>query len=154
MGEKMRHEFKTQLDIIKNDHKKLAYDIEKVETKTKQDFLTVNPNRELPLPKDEKERLRNLANKVDNQNKDLFSTNKTQNNILGLQENTLLNLNDQGQRLHGINAKLGEIEQNLSFSEQMVGVLANRELFYRFKLALIVFLLFLADIIVLYIKML
>ena len=154
MGEKMRNEFKTQLDIIKNDHKKLAYDIEKVETKTKQDFLTVNPNRELPLPKDEKERLGNLANKVDNQNKDLFSTNKTQNNILGLQENTLLNLNDQGQRLHGINAKLGEIEQNLSFSEQMVGVLANRELFYRFKLALIVFLLFLADIIVLYIKML
>jgi hypothetical protein len=154
MGEKMRHEFKTQLDIIKNDHKKLAYDIEKVETKTKQDFLTVNPNRELPLPKDEKERLRNLANKVENQNKDLFSTNKTQNNILGLQEDTLLNLNDQGQRLHGINAKLGEIEQNLSFSEQMVGVLANRELFYRFKLALIVFLLFLADIIVLYIKML
>ena len=154
MGEKMRHEFKTQLDLIKNDHKKLAYDIEKVETKTKQDFLTVNPNRELPLPKDEKERLRNLANKVDNQNKDLFSTNKTQNNILGLQENTLLNLNDQGQRLHGINAKLGEIEQNLSLSEQIVGVLANRELFYRFKLALIVFLLFLADIIVLYIKML
>lgn len=153
MGEKMRNEFKTQIDIIKNDQKKLAYDIDKVEMKTKQDFLTVNPNRELPLPKDEKERMRNLANKLDDQKKDLFQTNKTQNNILSLQENTLLNLNDQGQRLQGINTKLGEIEQNLSLSEQIVGVMANRELFYRFKLALIVFLLFLADIIVLYIKM-
>lgn len=154
MGEKMRNEVKTQLENIKNDHKKLAYDIEKVEMKTKQDFLTVNPNRELPLPKDEKERLKNLANKLENQNKDLFTANKTQNNILSLQENTMLNLNDQGQRLEGINAKIGEIEENLSLSEQIVGVMANRELFYRFKLALIVFLLFLADIIVLYIKML
>lgn len=153
MGEKMRNEFKTQLDIIKNDHKRFTYDIEKVEMKTKQDFLTVNPNRELPVTRDEKERLKNLANKLDNQNKDLFSANKTQNNILSLQENTLLNLNDQGQRLQGINAKIGEIEQNLSFSDQIVGVMANRELFYRFKLALIVFLLLLADIIVLYIKM-
>jgi hypothetical protein len=153
MGEKTRNEFKTQLDNIKNDQKKLAYDINKVEMKTKQDFLTVNPNRELPLPKDEKERLKNLANKLDNQNNDLFSANKMQNNILSLQENTLLNLNDQGQRLEGINAKIGEIEQNLSLNEQIVGVMANGELFYKLKLALIVFLLFLADIIVLYIKM-
>lgn len=153
MGEKMRNEFKTQVDIIKNDHKKMAYDIERVEMRTKQDFLTVNPNRDLPLPKDEKERFKNIANKLDNQNKDLFNTNKSQNNILSLQENTLLNLNDQGQRLQGINTKLGEIEENLSLSDQIVGVMSNRELFYRLKLALIVFFLFLADIIVLYFKM-
>jgi hypothetical protein len=153
MGEKMRNEFRAQMDSIKNDHKKISYEIDKVEMKTKQDFLTVNPNREMPIPKDEKERLKNLANKLDNQNKDLSDVNKTQNNIVSLQENTLLNLNDQGNRLAGINTKLVEIEENLSLNEQFVGVMANRELFYRLKLALIVFLLFIADIIVLYIKL-
>lgn len=153
MGEKMRNEFKTQVDMIKNDYKKLSLDIDKIDSKTKQDFLTVNPNRDIPLPKDEKERLKNLANKLDNQNKDLFTVNKSQNNIIALQQNTLLNLNDQGQRLEGINTKIAEIETNLTLNEQLVGVMSNRELFYRLKLAFIVFLLFVADIIVLYIKM-
>ena len=64
-----------------------------------------------------------------------------------------MHLNDQGERLAGINTKLVEIEQNLSLNEQIVGVMANRELFYKLKLGLIVMLLFIADLIVLYIKM-
>lgn len=150
----MRGEYKTQVDNIKNDHKRLAFDIEKLENKIKQDFLTVNPKKELPLSKDEKERLKTLAKKIDDQNIDLGSANKTQNNIISLQQNTILNLNEQGERLVGINNKLGEIEQNLTLTQQIVGVMSNRELFYRLKLAIIVLLLFLADIIVLYLKLL
>ena len=151
MSEKLRSEYKSQFENLKNENNKLQSDVEKIETKIKKEFLTLN--QPYPISKDESEKLKFLAKKIDDQNQDLTQTNKTQNNIIDIQQNTIMNLNDQGERLVGINTKLGEIENNLSLNDQIVGVMANRELFYKFKLFIIVALLFIADIIILYIKM-
>ena len=78
---------------------------------------------------------------------------KTGDNIIKINQNTIGHLNNQGERLHGINKDLANIEQNLSVTDQIIGVMGNRDLFYKLKLVAMMILLFIADIIILYFKM-
>ncbi len=152
MSSTLRKEYKSDLNNSRIDHKRMKTKVSKIEKQVKQDFITYNPNEMIPLSKGEKERYNNLANKIDGQNEDLFNANKTADNIIKLNQNTVINLNDQGERLHGINKLITNIEENLSVTDQIIGVMSDRELFYRLKLVAMILMLFIADLIVLYVK--
>ena len=86
MSNTMRKEYKSDLNNSRIDHRRMKTKIIRLEKQIKQDFITYNPNEKIPLSKGEKERLNNLANKIDGQNENLFNANKTGDNIIKINQ--------------------------------------------------------------------
>ncbi len=94
-----------------------------------------------------------LNNKLNRQNKNLAKAQQMGVDINTTQDKTLMELQRQKDKLRNANDMMGEVEQTLSLHDQIVGVMSNRELFNKLKLVAIVLMLFIADLLVLYIKL-
>ena len=93
-----------------------------------------------------------LKEQIEYNTNTLKETNKTANEIID--RNNMMNteLKRQGNVLLNVHLKMGETEENLSIIQQLRQVMQNQDLFYRLKLYGMAILLFIANILVLYIK--
>ena len=101
----------------------------------------------------EEERDNNLLkDKIENNTNKIFHTTKTANEIIDRNQMVTTELKRQGDALLDIHLKMGETEENLSLVQQLRQVMQNNDLFYRLKLYAMAILLFIANIIILFIK--
>ena len=93
-----------------------------------------------------------LKEQIEYNTNTLKETNKTANEIID--RNNMMNteLKRQGNVLLNVHLKMGETEENLTIIQQLRQVMQNQDLFYRLKLYGMAILLFIANILVLYIK--
>ena len=101
----------------------------------------------------EQERDNNLLkDKIESNTNKIKQTTKTADEILDRGKMITNELKRQGDVLLGIHLKMGEAEENLSLVQQLRQVMQNNDLFYRLKLYAMAVLLFIANIIILFVK--
>ena len=101
----------------------------------------------------EQERDNNLLkDKIKNNTNKIKQTTKTADEILDRGKMITNELKRQGDVLLGIHLKMGEAEENLSLVQQLRQVMQNNDLFYRLKLYAMAVLLFIANIIIIFVK--
>ena len=101
----------------------------------------------------EQERDNNLLkDKIESNTNKIKQTTKTADEILDRGKMITNELKRQGDVLLGIHLKMGEAEENLSLVQQLRQVMQNNDLFYRLKLYAMAALLFIANIIILFVK--
>ena len=93
-----------------------------------------------------------LKDKIENNTNKIVETNKAANEIIDRDKMITTELKRQGNVLLDIHLKMGEAEENLSIVQQLRQVMQNNDLFYRLKLYAMAILLFIANIIILFIK--
>ncbi len=148
MSTKMRNEYKGAIDTNKSELIKIKSDINKLEYRLKKENLLIDSKDE-----DEKFEKNRKLKKIDNQNDELDTVYKIQKDINSNNEKTILILKKGEETILRTIGKTEEVEQALSLHDQIFQVMNNRELFNKLKLALIVALLFIADLTILYIKL-
>ena len=101
----------------------------------------------------EQERDNNLLrDKIESNTNKIIDTTKTANEIIDRDKIITSELKKQGNQLLDIHLKMGETEENLSLVQQLRQVMQNNDLFYRLKLYAMAILLFIANIIILFVK--
>ena len=101
----------------------------------------------------EQERDNNLLkDKIESNTNKIKQTTKTADEILDRGKMITNELKRQGDVLLGIHLKMGEAEENLSLVQQLRQVMQNNDLFYRLKLYAMAVLLFIANIIIIFVK--
>ena len=101
----------------------------------------------------EQERDNNLLrDKIESNTNKIIDTTKTANEIIDRDKIITSELKKQGNQLLDIHLKIGETEENLSLVQQLRQVMQNNDLFYRLKLYAMAILLFIANIIILFVK--
>ena len=101
----------------------------------------------------EQERDNNLLrDKIESNTNKIIDTTKTANEIIDRDKIITSELKKQGNQLLDIHLKMGETEENLSLVQQLRQVMQNNDLFYRLKLYGMAILLFIANIIILFVK--
>ena len=101
----------------------------------------------------EQERDNNLLrDKIESITNKIIDTTKTANEIIDRDKIITSELKKQGNQLLDIHLKIGETEENLSLVQQLRQVMQNNDLFYRLKLYGMAILLFIANIIILFVK--
>ncbi len=125
-------------------------DIEKIDLQLKKERLI---DKSTDDHEDSGEKFNYLHGKINKQNNQLNNAVKMGKEITKNQDLTYIELKNQRDKLQKANNMMTEVEQTLSLHDQLVGVVNNRDLFNKLKLVLIVALLFLADVLVLYIKL-
>ena len=93
-----------------------------------------------------------LKGKIENNTNKIVETTKAANEIIDRDKMITTELKRQGNVLLDIHLKMGEAEENLSIVQQLRQVMQNNDLFYRLKLYAMAILLFIANIIILFIK--
>ena len=93
-----------------------------------------------------------LKDKIENNTNKIVETTKAANEIIDRDKMVTTELKRQGNVLLDIHLKMGETEENLSIVQQLRQVMQNNDLFYRLKLYAMAILLFIANIIILFIK--
>ena len=93
-----------------------------------------------------------LKDKIENNTNKIIQSTQTANEIIGRDKMITTELKRQGDVLLGIHLKMGETEENLSIVQQLRQVMQNNDLFYRLKLYAMAILLFIANIIILFVK--
>ena len=93
-----------------------------------------------------------LKDKIENNTNKIEKTTKAANEIIDRDKMITTELKRQGNVLLDIHLKMGEAEENLSIVQQLRQVMQNNDLFYRLKLYAMAILLFIANIIILFIK--
>ena len=129
-----------KLDILKLEHS--LGDLEK------QENLLVKDS------KYESDPNKRIKNTMEEQKKDVNEIGKSLNRTIATSTAAMTTLQEQKQQILGIIDQTHEAEKELSLHDQFFGVMANRELFNRLKLAAMAVLLFIAIILVIYIKFL
>jgi hypothetical protein len=151
LSEKLRKEHIGAIKNNKFEYEKMLKEVEKLELDLKKEKLldkSIQPDND-----DENEKLGKFSKKIDKQNKQLGKAARIGKEITTNQDMTLVELKRQRDKLEKTNNIVNEVENTLSLHDQLVGVMNNRELFNKLKLVGIVVLLFIADILVLYIKL-
>jgi hypothetical protein len=152
MGPKKRNEYKTTIDSNKFEFNKIPKDIEKLETQLKKDKLILK-SIESPQGKTGSTGYQKNSEQLDDQEQSINIINNTHTQIIDRDKETLIALNEQGNRIKKITNDLHEVEHELSIQEQLNEVLSNNDLKNRLKLVFVVLLLGFADLLILYIKM-
>ncbi len=147
----IRNEHKGAIESSKSEYFKMFKEIEKLENYIKKERLIEKGMVDEP---DESENYNFLNNKIKNQNVNLKVANKEGSEVIDNQTNTMIELQRQRGKLENVNEDLGQVESSLSLHDQFVGVMKNRELCRKLKLVVIILLLFMANVIVLYLKFL
>ena len=93
-----------------------------------------------------------LISKIDNNTKNLMLSKAMTIETVNRDKLTAQELEKQGNQLMGIHNTIGVAESKLTVVQQITDIMKYNDLFYRFKLYIVVVLLFFANIIVLYIK--
>lgn len=125
-------------------------EIEKIETQLKKERLIDKSTEDNEDSGNEKYNY--LNSKINKQNNQLNNALRTGKEITTNQNLTILELQNQKQKLINANKTMGEVEQTLSLHDQLVGVINNRELFNKLKLVAIIAMLFIADCLIIYVK--
>lgn len=93
-----------------------------------------------------------LVDKMSSNNNKLVDTNYVANEIIDRDKLTAFELRRQGEQLINVNNTLENAEGQLTLIQQIQGVMKQNHLFYKLKLYGIILLLFIANLIVLYLK--
>lgn len=93
-----------------------------------------------------------LISKIDNNTKNLMLSKAMTIETVNRDKLTAKELEKQGNQLMGIHNTIGVAESKLTVVQQITDIMKYNDLFYRFKLYIVVVLLFFANIIVLYLK--
>ena len=142
----IRLEFNGIIENNKMEYKKILKQIEKIQNELNNQILTPQ------LQFDIKEKRNYIANKMINNNQNLKYSSNTANEIIDRDKLTAQELKRQKEVLINTHNKIGEVEENLTLIQQIHDIMKNNNLFYRFKLYIIIILLFIANIIILFIK--
>ena len=136
-----------------NSHKiefnKIKEEIKNLENKIK---LQLIGNDSKYVYKEEERDNNALKEKIENNTTRIAQTTKTADEIIGRDKMITSELKRQGDALLNIHLKMGETEKNLSIVQQLRQVMQNNDLFYRLKLYAMAILLFIANIIILFVK--
>ena len=142
----IRLEFNGIIENNKMEYKKILKQIEKIQSELNNQILTPQ------LQFDIKDKRNYIANKMINNNQNLKYSSNTANEIIDRDKLTAIELKRQKEVLINTHNKIGEVEENLTLIQQIHDIMKNNNLFYRFKLYIIIILLFIANIIILFIK--
>ena len=142
----IRLEFNGIIENNKMEYKKILKQIEKIQNELNNQILTPQ------LQFDIKDKRNYIANKMINNNQNLKYSSNTANEIIDRDKLTAQELKRQKEVLINTHNKIGEVEENLTLIQQIHDIMKNNNLFYRFKLYIIIILLFIANIIILFIK--
>lgn len=93
-----------------------------------------------------------LISKIDNNTNNLMLSKAMTIETVNRDKLTAQELEKQGNQLMGIHNTIGVVESKLTVVQQITDIMKYNDLFYRFKLYIVVVLLFFANIIVLYLK--
>lgn len=93
-----------------------------------------------------------LISKIDNNTNNLMLSKAMTIETVNRDKITAQELEKQGNQLMGIHNTIGVAESKLTIVQQITDIMQYNDLFYRFKLYIVVVLLFFANIIVLYLK--
>ena len=93
-----------------------------------------------------------LISKIDNNTKNVMLSKAMTIETVNRDKLTAQELEKQGNQLMGIHNTIGVAESKLTVVQQITDIMKYNDLFYRFKLYIVVVLLFFANIIVLYLK--
>ena len=93
-----------------------------------------------------------LRDKIVNNTNNIIESSRTANEIIERDKMTTEELKRQGNVLLDVHLKMGETEENLSLIKQLRQVMQNNDLFYTLKLYVMAILLFIANIIILFVK--
>jgi hypothetical protein len=148
VNQKVRNEFKTNVDSLKSELIKNRTDISKLELKLKKENLLVDSKED-----SEEDMAKAKVNKVNRQNNNLDTVISMQKEIISTNNGTMISLVNQGQTIDRSIKKTQEIDSVLSLHDQVLGVMSNRELKNKLMQWIIVILLFIANLIILYIKL-
>ncbi len=128
--------------------------------KTKEEIKTIENKIKLQLIgndskyiyKEEERDNNKLKDKIESNTNKIMETTKTADEIIDRDKMITTELKRQGNVLLDIHLKMGETEENLSLVQQLRQVMQNNDLFYRLKLYAMAVLLFIANIIILFVK--
>jgi len=151
LSEKFRKEYIGAIKNNKFEYEKMLKEIEKLELDLKKEKLIDKSTQ--PYDEDENEKLGKFSKRIDKQNNQLTKAARIGKEITTNQDMTLVELKRQRDKLEKTNNIVNDVENTLSLHDQLVGVMNNRELFNKLKLVGIVVLLFIADILGIYIKL-
>ena len=136
-----------------NSHKiefnKIKEEIKTLENKIK---LQLIGNDSKYVYKEEERDNNALKDKIENNTNRIIQTTKTADEIIDRGKMVTTELKRQGNVLLNIHLKMGETEENLSIVQQLRQVMQNNDLFYRLKLYAMAVLLFIANIIIIFVK--
>ena len=136
-----------------NSHKiefnKTKEEIKNIENKIK---LQLIGNDSKYIYKEEERDNNKLKDKIESNTNKIMETTKTAGEIIDRDKMITTALKRQGNVLLDIHLKMGETEENLSLVQQLRQVMQNNDLFYRLKLYAMAILLFIANIIILFVK--
>ena len=141
-----RLEFNGIIENNKMEYKKILNQIEKIQNDLNNQILTPQLQFEI------KDKKNYIANKMINNNQNLKYSSNTANEIIDRDNLTAQELKRQKEVLINTHNKLAQVEENLTLIQQIHDIMKNNNLFYRFKLYIIIILLFIANIIILFIK--
>ena len=133
----------------KIEFNKTKEEIKTLENKIKLQLIGNVPNY---IYKEEERDNNLLKDKIENNTNNIIQTSKTANEIIDRDKMMTTELKRQGNVLLDIHLKIGETEENLSIVQQLRQVMQNNDLFYRLKLYAMAILLFIANIIILFVK--
>ena len=142
----IRLEFNGIIENNKMEYKKILKQIEKIQNELNNQILTPQ------LQFDIKDKRNYIANKMINNNQNLKYSSNTANEIIDRDNLTAQELKRQKEVLINTHNKIAQVEENLTLIQQIHDIMKNNNLFYRFKLYIIIILLFIANIIILFIK--
>ena len=136
-----------------NSHK-IEFNKTKEEIKTLENKIKLNliGNDSKYIYKEEERNNNILKDKIESNTNKIVETTKTANEIIDRDKMITSELKRQGNQLLDIHLKMGETEENLSIVQQLRQVMQNNDLFYRLKLYAMAVLLFITNIIILFVK--
>ncbi len=148
---KIRSEHKGAIESNKAEYYKMLKEVDKLDNLLKKERL-IDKTTDADL-ENENDKYNYLSGKIKKQNNNLSKANQMGNEIIGNQNLTMEELVRQRNKLNSANSGLEEVEHNLSLHDQFIGVMNNRELYSKLKMVFIIILLFIANMIVLKIKL-
>ena len=145
---KTRNEYKGMINSHKIEFNKSKEEIKILESKIKLQLIGNNNI----IYREQKRDNNLLKEKIENNTNKIIETTKTADEIIDRSKMVTAELKRQGDVLLGVHLKMGEAEENLSLVQQLRQVMQNNDLFYRLKLYAMAILLFIANIIILFVK--
>lgn len=132
---KVRLQFKSAIESSRIEYNKLIKEIDKLNTYQQHTFTQ-----------------RNAVDTIQSNTNKLIDSNTISQEIVNRDKLTAQELQRQGQQLTNIHSSLAVVESDLTLVQQITDVMKRKDLFYKLKLYLLIFVLFLANVLVLIIK--
>ena len=133
---KVRLQFKSAIESSRIEYKKILKEIDKLDTLLKQTNITQGY----------------ITSKIESNTNKLIDSKTISEEIVSRDKLTAQELERQGQQLLNIHSSLAVVDSNLTIVQQITAVMKRKDLFYKLKLYLIIIVLFLANLLILIIK--